>query len=349
MIQALPTVGSPSVYNAISLGAAFYANALGRHILNLNPKAASVFKMWKNEADQASLTSALEKNQELKDIVLNETPWVMDANRENTQKQRLADFFDQNLMQSRLDETVKRLGKLQCSDGSWAWFEHMQGSFYMTVAVSEMLVRLNAMAGEQADTREMLNGAFRFMGHEMVVLVDDIKKRAKETGIEPTFPSFSALEWLYLTTLDGRELPSDVQTAPVIDGPAEAAPAAAGYRHQYFFKRYSAGQCTGFRLGAGNAADHKIVPAPVKGPAADAAYACRHGNSAQIAATRKRFSCDGRHAGRNRYVVHAVTGTKCSGTDLRHRGRELHPSFAAGALDKTGLLLVVKHAAHGRK
>ena len=213
MIQALPTVGSPSVYNAISLGAAFYANALGRHILNLNPKAASVFKMWKNEADQASLTSALEKNQELKDIVLNETPWVMDANRENTQKQRLADFFDQNLMQSRLDETVKRLGKLQCSDGSWAWFEHMQGSFYMTVAVSEMLVRLNAMAGEQADTREMLNGAFRFMGHEMVVLVDDIKKRAKETGIEPTFPSFSALEWLYLTTLDGRELPSDVQTA----------------------------------------------------------------------------------------------------------------------------------------
>ena len=145
--------------------------------------------------------------------MLNETPWVMDANRENTQKQRLADFFDQNLMQSRLDETVKRLGKLQCSDGSWAWFEHMQGSFYMTVAVSEMLVRLNAMAGEQADTREMLNGAFRFMGHEMVVLVDDIKKRAKETGIEPTFPSFSALEWLYLTTLDGRELPSDVQTA----------------------------------------------------------------------------------------------------------------------------------------
>ena len=213
MIQALPTVGTPTDDNAISQAASFYANALGRHILDQNPQSKPVFMQWKQEADEGSLTSALEKNQELKDLVLNETPWVIDADRETAQKQRLADFFDDNLMQNRLDEAVKKLNKLQRSDGSWSWWQDMPGSFYMTVAVSEMLVRLNAMAGEQTATREMLADAFGFMGQEMVDEVKEIKKRAKEDGIEPTFPSFKALEWLYLATIDGRELPADVQTA----------------------------------------------------------------------------------------------------------------------------------------
>ena len=213
LIQALPTVGAPSDDNAISQAASFYANTLGRYILDQNPQAKDVFALWKQEADQGSLTSQLEKNQELKDLVLNETPWVIDADRESAQKQRLADFFDDNLMQNRLDKAVKLLDKLQRGDGSWSWWEDMPGSFYMTVAVSEMLVRLNAMAGEQEATREMLSSAFGFMGKEMIKEVQEIKKRAKEYGIEPTFPSFKALEWLYLATVDGRELPADVQAA----------------------------------------------------------------------------------------------------------------------------------------
>ena len=54
------------------------------------------FKLWKQEASGESLTSQLEKNQELKDLILNETPWVLDAERETEQRQRLGDFFDEN-------------------------------------------------------------------------------------------------------------------------------------------------------------------------------------------------------------------------------------------------------------
>ena len=59
----------------------------------------------------------------------------------------------------------------------------------------------------------MLTKAFGFMGQEIVEEVKEIKQRAKEDGIEPMFPSFKALEWLYLCTLDGRELPDDVEDA----------------------------------------------------------------------------------------------------------------------------------------
>ena len=82
----------------------------------------------------------------------------------------------------------------------------------MTVSISEMLVRLKAMTGENKETAQMLSSAFKFMGKEIIDEVNEMKKWAKK-GHKPTFPSFKALQWLYLATLDGRELPADVQAA----------------------------------------------------------------------------------------------------------------------------------------
>ena len=216
MIQALPTVGNPCDDNAISQAASFYANAIGRLILSRNPQAKTAFELWSQESgvgsQETSLTSALAKNQDLKDLLLNETPWVMDADRETEQKHRLGDFFDENLMDNRLLSAVEKLNKLQMSDGAWTWWPGMPGSFYMTVAVSEMLVRLNAIAGVQSETSEMLTSAFGFMGNEIVEEVREMKKEEKK-GHRQSFPSFKALQWLYLTVLDGRALPDSVQAA----------------------------------------------------------------------------------------------------------------------------------------
>ena len=213
MVQSLPTLGMPSDDNAISLAAAWYANGLGRYIIQQQPEAKKAFTLWKQEgAEGTSLVSQLEQNQELKDVVLNETPWVLDADNETRQKQLLADFFDDNLMQNRLTSVINKLRQLQRSDGSWSWWPGMSGSFYMTVAVSEMLVRLNDLAGAQQESARLLDKAFDFMGKEMVEEVKDLKKLEKE-GNEVGFPSYKALQWLYMVALDGRELPSDVNRA----------------------------------------------------------------------------------------------------------------------------------------
>jgi uncharacterized protein YfaS (alpha-2-macroglobulin family) len=124
----------------------------------------------------------------------------------------LADFFDENLMNNRLDKCLEKLQKLQLGDGSWTWYPGMPGSFYMTVAVSEMLVRLNALTTNQADTKGMLKSAFSFMGSEVVDLVKELKK-AEKKGEAVRFPSYKALQWLYLVMLDGRALPADVLQA----------------------------------------------------------------------------------------------------------------------------------------
>ena len=213
MIQALPAIGHPYDNCAVCQAASFYANSIGKYIIDQVPQAKTVFEQWKRETgSETTLQSQLEKNQELKDLVLTETPWVADADRETEQRQRLADFFDENMMQQRLQSALDKLGKLQRSDGSWSWWPEMPGSTYMTVTVAEMMVRQNAMMGEQETTKDMLKGAIKFLGREMVERVAEMKKQEKK-GHKPVFPSITALEWLYICKLDGRQLPNNVREA----------------------------------------------------------------------------------------------------------------------------------------
>ena len=215
MVQALPTVSSPNDDNAISLAASYYSNGIGKYIIDQNPQIKPVFEQWMLEdktSKISSLNSQLEKNEDLKNLVLSETPWVMDADNETEQKHRMADFFDENLMNNRLDKCIEKLQKLQNGEGAWTWYPGMPGSFYMTVAVSEMLVRLNALTEKQSATSGMLNNAFSFMGNEIVELVKELKK-AEKKGETVSFPNYKALQWLYLVALDGRALPADVMQA----------------------------------------------------------------------------------------------------------------------------------------
>ena len=215
MVQSLPVLGQPWEHSAIDQAASYYSNLLAKTLLDKNPQVKTTFEAWKRESNQTSLTSQLEKNQELKDLVLNETPWVNAADRESEQKQRLADFFDENGINNRLEMAVGKLQKLQNADGSFSWYPGMQGSNQITVAVLEMMVRLNKMVGNHSSLQTLnpsLDKAFGYVAQEMVKLVNDLKKEAKK-GRKPTFPSFTALRWLYLCALDGRALPSDVKTA----------------------------------------------------------------------------------------------------------------------------------------
>ena len=219
MVQALPTLGQPWEHSAIDQAASYYSNLLAKHLVDQNPQTKRVFEQWKQELQSAAstqsstLTSQLEKNEELKDLILQETPWVAAADRESEQRQRLADFFDENGINNRLQTAVEKLTALQNSDGSFSWYPGMEGSTYITVAVEEMLARLQVMADHQtSDISHLYNKAFTYIGKDMVELVAKMKKEEKK-GHRQSFPSFTALRWLYLCAIDGRTLKSDVKAA----------------------------------------------------------------------------------------------------------------------------------------
>lgn len=204
VVQALPYVGTDADDNAISLSTALYANAVGRSQANSSPKIKQMLDQWRMEATNGvSLSSALNGNAELKDIAIDETPWMNDADSETEQKKRMADFFDENTMQSRMTDTADKLAKLQLADGSWSWWRGMSGSVYMTVEVATTLARMHLLAGQQSSSKAMLDRALKFMDKEMAKQVAKMKSDEKN-GRKQSFPGTVALDYLYIYAIDGR-------------------------------------------------------------------------------------------------------------------------------------------------
>lgn len=213
VVQALPSVGTPRDDNAVEQAAALYANAVGRSIIVGSPRVKGIFGQWRMErGGETSLMSGLEKNASLKDLVLDETPWVADADREADQKRRLGDFFDETLMQTRISDAVEKLQALQRPDGSWSWYPGMEGSFFMTVDIARTLTRLNVIAGRQSATAGMLGKAYGYIDKEVVREVAEMKKAARK-GASPSFPGTDMLQYLYMNAISGRTLPASARTA----------------------------------------------------------------------------------------------------------------------------------------
>jgi hypothetical protein len=207
MIQALPSVAARNDKDVISQATAFYANSLGAFIMKQNPTIKGTIEQWQQEmGTETSLMSSLQKNQDLKSLVIDETPWVMDADREADQKRQLINYFDDNTLQYRLDKNLQNLRDLQNGDGSWSWWPGMPGNLYMTTAVVKVLTRLNAMTGSQQGTTQMLSSAMQYLGKEMVEEVKQMRKLEREHKVKDLRPSETAVDVLYVWSLANTQL-----------------------------------------------------------------------------------------------------------------------------------------------
>ena len=205
-VQALPVVANPQNEDALSWATAYYAHSLAAFIVKENPRIKQVFDSWKAQGGtKETFMSNLQKNQELKNILLAETPWLTEATNEAEQKQRIATLFDLNTMNSQLAVSVEKLGELQNADGAWSWYKGMQGSRYVTTQVMEMLVRLNALTPQDADSRmqPMIQKGFEYLGKQAAEEYKSMKE-AEKKGAVGIRPSEQVLRYLYICALDGK-------------------------------------------------------------------------------------------------------------------------------------------------
>lgn len=205
-VQALPVVANPQNEDALSWATAYYANSLAACIVKENPRIKQIFDSWKAQSGtKDTFMSNLQKNQELKNILLAETPWLTEATNEAEQKQRIATLFDLNTMNSQLAVSVEKLGELQNADGAWSWYKGMQGSRYVTTQVMEMLVRLNALTHQDADSRmqPMIQKGFEYLGKQAAEEYKSMKE-AEKKGAVGIRPSEQVLRYLYICALDGK-------------------------------------------------------------------------------------------------------------------------------------------------
>ncbi|GAI53380.1 unnamed protein product, partial [marine sediment metagenome] len=131
-VQALPYLMEFPYECTEQVFSRYYANSIASFIANSNPKIKRVFDSWKNIPDSKALLSNLEKNQELKSVLLEETPWVLDAQDESERKRRVGLLFDLNHMANNLKTALHKLEKMQTPNGGWTWFKGMPDDRYIT-------------------------------------------------------------------------------------------------------------------------------------------------------------------------------------------------------------------------
>ena len=209
-IQALPSLSLPENNNAISWATAYYANTLASYIMNSQPRIKAVFDSWKLQGGtKETFLSNLQKNQEVKNILLSESPWVLEAQTEEQQKERIATLFDLNNIRSNNIAALTRLQELQNSSGAWSWYKGMTGSRYVTTYIAELNARLAMMTGEQPSGTALAlqKNAFTYLHQEALKEYREILKAQKD-GVKFTGVSGSILQYLYLIALSGEQVPA---------------------------------------------------------------------------------------------------------------------------------------------
>ena len=194
----------------------YYANALATFIANSNPRIKAVFDQW---SEQDVLVSNLEKNQELKSLLIQETPWVREAQSEAEQKKRIALLFDLNKMSHELRSSLNKLRNNQYPNGAWPWFkggrenrwitQHIVSGFAHLDHLEDFEIPQDARYGLQG----MLNKAMKYLDKEFM---DDYKelKKHQQNNLTTDHLNSTQLQYLYIRSFKPEiALPKNVQEA----------------------------------------------------------------------------------------------------------------------------------------
>ncbi|WP_338039283.1 alpha-2-macroglobulin family protein [Maribacter litopenaei] len=159
----------------------YYANTLASHIANANPRIKQVFDQW---ANSDALLSNLEKNQELKSLLIQETPWLRDAQSETEQKKRIGLLFNLNKMRNEQEMALRKLEEAQLHSGGWPWFNGGRENRFITQHIAIGFGHLEKLTGSSSNSNSnassMLKSAISYLDAEFVTEYERMKKYSKD-------------------------------------------------------------------------------------------------------------------------------------------------------------------------
>ncbi len=179
-IQSLPYLMEYPYECAEQTFSRYYANTLASFVANSNPKIQEVFNAWKSSD---ALLSNLEKNQELKSLIIQETPWLRDAQSETEQKKRIAILFDLTKMANMQEKAINKLKDIQMNSGGFPWFKGGRyPSRFITQHIATGFGHLQKLGVTNFDksTQKMIQKSVQFLDNELIEQYNKLLERASE-------------------------------------------------------------------------------------------------------------------------------------------------------------------------
>lgn len=207
-VQALPTLSNPTNENAVNWFASYYVNQLGASIARQYPKVTNMINSWKKQdGDKQTLISKLQKDEELKAVLLEETPWVLEAKTETEQMQRLSLLFDMNNTKQQTDAATNKLKELMQTDGGWSWYKGMYPSRSITQYILYGYANLQLVGQVQypQEIKMMQMDALKFIDKKITEDFENLKKYNKNWE-KTSSVSTNQLEYAYVRSFY-RDIP----------------------------------------------------------------------------------------------------------------------------------------------
>lgn len=167
---ALPSLKNDQNNSADVIFNKWFADVLASEIFKANPKMKDVFEEYQNKG---LLNSNLEKNQELKQLLLEETPWVLESNNEKEQMEKLALLFDANTMKNSINQDWDDLSKLQNPDGGFSWYPGYPSSYSTSLYILKSLGKINSWlkdnvkAYQSSEQNELVKKLVQYVDNEV--------------------------------------------------------------------------------------------------------------------------------------------------------------------------------------
>jgi len=217
-VQALPYLMEYPYECAEQTWNRYYANSLATFISNSSPRIKQVFEKWKIK-DTAALMSNLQKNQELKAVLLEETPWVLQAKTEEQQKKNIVLLFDLIRMSNEMNSAYEKLKQMQSPNGGFVWFKGGPDNAYMTQYIITGIGHLKKLGVDIKKLSPILDAAIPYLDKQIKKDYDDLKKY--KIDLKTYTPGHYEIQYLYMRSFF----------------PDEKIPAASQVAYNYFRSR----------------------------------------------------------------------------------------------------------------
>lgn len=189
MLQALRHYARPKDDCLLCQALSYFSLQVGAAMVNHSPAIQQALMQWQQKGDTASVwRSELERNDDVREVLTDESPWIAIAEAETEQRKAVAYFLDVQRISEECNKRLSAIEEMQNSDGAWGWFKGMPSNMNMTLNVVEILVRTQVLTGLQSK-QAILENAFRYI----------------ENKIDKSTPLATQLYYLYLCGMNGRQ------------------------------------------------------------------------------------------------------------------------------------------------
>jgi len=218
-IQSLPYLIEFSHECAEQIFARYYANILSGHILSSNLKIKTVLDKWR--ADGSS-SNPFEQNEQLKSILIEETPWLRDAQSEAEKNYRLSALLEFSKTKKGSEEVLNRLFGMKEKDGGYPWFSGGSVSRTITQHIVAGFGHLNALGVDLGGKWEKwtalsLISSVKYVERELYSDYQDLLERAVNKSVIKDSTSFLKSKHLSFSQIHGLYARSFYDTISVSD------------------------------------------------------------------------------------------------------------------------------------